>query len=91
MLFLLLLPGVREEQGRKREHCRERSQENLTWVELRGAQRAVVAELVGEDQGCSVGTEPTDASGHGQRREQTPLRPGKEASPLTLTLYRIPV
>ena len=55
MLFLLLLPGVREEQGRKREHCRERSQENLTWVEWRGAQRAVVAELVWEDQSPQCG------------------------------------
>lgn len=58
----------------------------MTWGEWVGAQRDVVAELVGADQGCSVGTEPTVFTRHGQRREQTPLRLGKEASPLTLTL-----
>ena len=56
-----------------------------------GDQRAAMAELVGEDQGHIVGTEPMDASGHGQRRDQTALRPGQEASALSLTLYRNPV
>ena len=58
----------------------------MTWEEWVGDQRAAVAELVGEDQGHSVGTEPMDASGCGQRRDQTALRAGQEASALSLTL-----
>ena len=33
-----------------------------------------------------MGTEPMDASGRGERRDQTAFKPGKEASALSLTL-----